>query len=243
MNTQQESCGLFGKIPQQSDFVNHHLPEAFVEHWHHWIQSCVSISQEQLSDDWLDRYMTSPIWHFAIMPGIAHEKSITGIVIPSVDEVGRYFPLTIAHTGEHDIWGAYLNGDEWYQKAEKVALLPLAENISYSHIVGELENLSVPEIAPLPRYETQSAMHAFKGNQIVEQKALDKHQLTESLVNNAYRQLYGNHSLWWTKGSNLIEPCLAISAGLPDPGQFAAMLDGQWQQWGWSQEQVQTDNQ
>jgi len=176
MNTEQESCGLFGKIPQQSDFVNLHLPESFIEHWHHWAQSCVSISREQLGDDWLDRYITSPIWHFAIMPGVAHEKSIVGIMIPSVDEVGRYFPFTIAHTGEHDVWGAYLNGDPWFEQAEKLALLPLAEDITYSRIV-----------------------------------------------------------------SNLIEPCLAISAGLPDPGQFAAMLDGQWQQWGWSQEQVQTE--
>ena len=39
-------------------------------------------------------------------------------------------------------------------------------------------------------------------------------------------------SLWWEKGSGHIAAYIRISDGIPNAGQFAALLDGQWQQWG-----------
>lgn len=239
MSTTQELCGLFGKIPQQSDFVTHHLPESFVEHWHHWLQSCISISQEQLGDDWLNHYMISPVWHFALMPGILHEKSIVGVMIPSVDDIGRYFPSIIAHIGEHDIWSAYLTGQNWFEGADKAALFSLADNVSYSQMIERLETLETPEFDALPQYTSQSATHAFKGNQVVPHtNEKTPNELALSLLPKAFQQRYGNHSLWWTQGSEHISPCLAISSDLPDPGQYAAMLDGHWQQWGWTEEAI-----
>jgi type VI secretion system protein ImpM len=244
MNTTQELCGLFGKIPHQSDFVTHHLPVSFTEHWHHWLQSSISISREQLEEEWLERYMISPVWYFSMMPGIAHEKSVAGVVIPSVDEIGRHFPLTIAHTGEHDCWAAYLYGEEWYNAIEQIALLALADDVTYTRLIGELEALETPEFSALPNYTTQSAMHAFKSGQVISQSPQQtKQDLALSLLPQAYKQRYGQHSLWWTKGSSTVNPCLAISSNLPDPGQFAAMLDGNWQRWGWTEESIHDNNQ
>lgn len=237
MNTPQESCGLFGKVPQQSDFVTHHLSESFVEHWHHWLQSCLSISREQLNDNWMNRFIVSPIWHFALMPGIISDKSVVGVMIPSVDQVGRYFPSIIAHIGDHDIWSAYMKGSNWYQSAEKIALLSLADETTYSQLIGELESLPLPEFEGLPKYTTQASMQVFKGNQIVKQNTeLSNNELALSLLPKAIQHRYGIHSLWWTAGSEMVSPCLAISSNLPDPGQYAAMLDGDWQQWGWAEE-------
>jgi len=242
MSTQQESCGLFGKIPQQPDFVTLHLPEPFIEHWHHWLQSCLSISQEQLHDDWLEKYIVSPIWHFALMPNVVHEKSVVGIMIPSVDQVGRYFPSIIAHTGNHDIWSAYLNGSTWYQDAERIALMSLADTTTYSQLIGELESLAPPEFKALPSYTTQASMNAFKSNQIIKQTdEQTSEELAISLIPKAIQHRYGKHSLWWTKGSERVDPCFAISTDLPDPGQYASMLDGDWQQWGWNEEIIADD--
>ncbi len=239
MNTPQESCGLFGKIPQQSDFVTHHLPESFIEHWHHWLQSCLSISREQRGDDWMQGYMVSPVWHFALMPGIISDKSVVGVMIPNVDQVGRYFPSIIAHVGDHDVWSAYLEGNDWFQQAEKIALLSLADETTYSQLIGELESMPTPEFEALPQYSTQASMQVFKGNQVVQKKAEQSHsELATSLLPKAIQHRYGNHSLWWTEGSEIISPSLAISSDLPDPGQYAAMLDGNWQQWGWAEEAI-----
>ena len=42
------------------------------------------------------------------------------------------------------------------------------------------------------------------------------------------------YSLWWTLGSEDVEPVLIACRGLPPPDQFAAFLDGAWERWGWS---------
>lgn len=243
MNNEQTLCGAFGKIPQQSDFISHHLPDDFTDYWHRWLQSSLSISREQLGEQWLNAYLVSPIWHFAIMPGVVGEKAVIGVIIPSVDEVGRYFPLTIAHTGEHQVWSAYLNGKTWYGSIEKIALYALGDNATYSQLIGELESLELPEIPVMPTYVTQSSINAFNQNQIIQQDPdQSSSDLALSLLHNAYHHKLGQHSLWWTNGSSTIKPCLAISSHLPDPGQYAAMLDGNWQQWGWSQEAIIDDH-
>lgn len=233
----QESCGLFGKVPQQSDFVSHHLPSAFTEQWHHWLQSCLSISREQLGDEWLNHYMVSPIWHFALMPGVAHEKSVVGTMIPNVDEVGRYFPSCIAHIGEHNIWSAYLHGHAWFESVENVLLSSLVDETRYSELIGNLESLPVPEFSAIVQYQTQSPMNAFKGNLIVSQQDTQNHkELALSLLHNVFQQRFGCYGLWWTGGSEKVSPSFGMSANLPDPGQYAAMLDGEWQHWGWTEE-------
>jgi type VI secretion system protein ImpM len=40
--------------------------------------------------------MTAPIWRFSLAPGYAGPESVAGVMMPSVDRVGRQFPLTLA---------------------------------------------------------------------------------------------------------------------------------------------------
>ncbi|MBX2809963.1 MAG: type VI secretion system-associated protein TagF [Cellvibrionaceae bacterium] len=244
MSADQKRCGLFGKAPQKSDFICHNLPESFTEYWHAWLQSSLSISQEQLGGQWLGHYLISPIWHFAIMPSIAYKQAVVGVMIPSVDEVGRYFPITIAHMGNYNVWSAYLQGEYWYKDIEKVALMTLADEVTYNTLIAELEALPIPELDPLPDYQTVSAPHAYKGNQHFEQtKGMTNSDLAVSLLPKLYDQQLGRHSLWWTKGSETVPSCLAVSNNIPDPGQFAAMLDGQWLHWGWVEEHIKENKQ
>ena len=44
------------------------------------------------------------------------------------------------------------------------------------------------------------------------------------------------YSLWWSAGSDRVEPSFLFCEGLPDAEGFGALLDGQWRQWGWSGE-------
>ncbi|MBI3898994.1 MAG: type VI secretion system-associated protein TagF [Gammaproteobacteria bacterium] len=232
-------CGLFGKVPQQADYVSHHLPESFTEYWHHWLQSAMSVSREQLGERWLDFYLTSPIWHFAISPGVFGHQAAVGVLIPSIDEVGRYLPLTVAHVhATHQPWPAYLKGGDWYRAAQDVALSALNEQTSYTQLIGALESLQAPPFPPVPYYETQHANHGLgKGYCVSAPADQAREQLTASLLDVTYTRLLNSYSVWWTDGSAHVEPCLLISANLPEAGQFAAMLDGQWQRWHWSIEQ------
>ncbi|MCG8100523.1 MAG: type VI secretion system-associated protein TagF, partial [Candidatus Thiodiazotropha taylori] len=87
--------GLYGKIPSLGDFVTRRLPRGFIAPWETWMQEAIANSREQLGDFWLDNYLTSPMWRFALSPGICGEQGWAGILMPSVDRVGRYYPFTL----------------------------------------------------------------------------------------------------------------------------------------------------
>ena len=88
--------GIFGKIPAHGDFIERQLPRSFLTPWDEWLQRGIASSKELLGNQWLEIYLTSPIWHFCASPGVIDEKAWAGILMPSVDSVGRYFPLTVA---------------------------------------------------------------------------------------------------------------------------------------------------
>jgi type VI secretion system protein ImpM len=86
--------GFYGKIPARGDFVSRGLANSFLSTWDQWLQSALLASKEQLGDQWLDFYLTSPIWHFVLSAGICDQNVWAGILMPSVDKVGRYGSIT-----------------------------------------------------------------------------------------------------------------------------------------------------
>lgn len=224
-------CGLFGKLPQQADFVSRHLPGAFTDRWLGWLQAALSVSREQLGEDWLDCYLTSPIWRFALGPGVCLDSSVTGVLIPSVDEVGRYFPLTVAHPGEHDVWLAHEAGEAWYRAAEAVALAALEAEVGFAELMGRLDALPPP---CFPRPPSQAVAGGRRG--LVVSRDEDADLLWTLLAAAADRHLR-HYGLWWTEGSARVPPCAVLCAGLPEAGWFAAFLDGDWRRCDWDQAQ------
>ncbi len=63
--------------------------------WDPWLAESVSQSRGKLGDRWLDCYLTSPVWRFAISAGLCGESAWVGVIMPSVDKVGRYYPMTL----------------------------------------------------------------------------------------------------------------------------------------------------
>ena len=96
MMTQAGAVGLFGKLPARGDFVRGGLPGSFVAPWDAWLQLVLAASREQLDADWLPAWLEAPVWRFALAPGLCGEDAVLGVMLPSVDRVGRYFPLTLA---------------------------------------------------------------------------------------------------------------------------------------------------
>jgi type VI secretion system ImpM family protein len=122
--------GFFGKLPSRGDFVSRRLPKDFVERWDAWLQGALAASRAELGHDWLEIYLTSPIWRFAFAPGVCGEQAQIGVMMPSVDKVGRYFPLTAAiacgREGGSPLELAFdLAG--WYAELEDLLLATLAE--------------------------------------------------------------------------------------------------------------------
>lgn len=223
----QQHPGLFGKIPGHGDFIDRNLQRSFISIWDDWLQRCVACSQEQLSSAWLDIYLTSPIWRFALSPGAIDNHCWVGILVPSVDSVGRYFPLTIAQPiyNEVNLFDFHVKNDLWFSRLEEAALSSLQNYLDADTLAQSIqlpENLMVacpavkPTVSLRSGYSITSASTAAAYPQLL-------HQLIAS-QNESY-------SLWWNNGSERMKPALLQVKGLPEAKHYAALLDGNWPHW------------
>lgn len=90
-----EASGWYGKLPSTGDFASRRLPHEFIEAWDQWLAQGLADWQAREAD-WLTHYLQGPSWRFLISPGVIGAEAWAGVLMPSVDQVGRYFPLCIA---------------------------------------------------------------------------------------------------------------------------------------------------
>lgn len=199
--------GYFGKVPSHGDFVSRGLPPSLVEAWDAWLQQCIRESQRQLGDQWLTHYLTSPVWRFAISPGILGPEGSGGVMMPSVDRVGRYFPLTIAATGAPALLDWYRKQAGWYDEIETLACAALDRGF-------RLEQLGA---APEPA--TMSAAAVLSVGSVWRMPFVE--EVDERVIATALQ----GHSLWWTAAAPDAEARFLMCQGMPQPQAFAAMLD------------------
>jgi len=112
-----EVPGWFGKLPGLGDFASRRLPERFVRRWDRWLQAGLARASED--PDWLARYLVAPIRRFWLAPGVVDAAGWAGLLMPSVDRVGRHFPLTLARPLE-PLAGA-LAARAWYRALDAAA--------------------------------------------------------------------------------------------------------------------------
>jgi len=87
---------LFGKLPTRGDFVTRGLPASFVEPWACWVDRAMIGSRALLGDAWLEAWMRAPVWRFALPAGACGPHPALGLMLPSIDRVGRGYPLMVA---------------------------------------------------------------------------------------------------------------------------------------------------
>ncbi len=92
------AAGCFGKIPARGDFVRFGLSRAFLDAFDDWLQRALALSRSAHGEEWVAAWLEAPVWRFALSPGLAGTEAAIGLLLPSVDRVGRYFPLTFAAT-------------------------------------------------------------------------------------------------------------------------------------------------
>ncbi len=138
--------GLFGKLPARGDFVRLGLPGSFVLPWDAWCQHMVADSRTRLRESWLEAWLHAPVWHFALPAGQCGPDAVLGVVLPSVDRVGRYFPLTlaavVAGVALSDLMAA---GDDFLAAAETAGLDALASDLAPDAVQARL---CAPRLAP-----------------------------------------------------------------------------------------------
>lgn len=96
MSGRAATVGLYGKLPAHGDFVRRNLPKSFVDPWDSWLAAGVEASRGRMGFAWEEAWRRAPIWRFCLPPGACGPDPVSGAMVPSLDTVGRRFPLTIA---------------------------------------------------------------------------------------------------------------------------------------------------
>lgn len=192
------AVGFYGKIPTVGDFVQRRLAASFVDAWDEWLQAGIAVSREQLGDAWLDCYLGAPIWRFVISGGLCGSDAHAGILVPSVDRVGRYYPLTFAITVPN---GSVFNtvfpsDDSWFVDLERVALDVLKQDaFCVETLDAALLNIALP---------------GFVQNYAISD---DLSPVTDFYC-----------SLWWVQSTLDISSALLCCSGMPPAKKFASLL-------------------
>ena len=217
-------AGFYGKLPMRGDFIRRNLPADFVLPWDEWLMSVLQAGQEGLGEAWLGRYLNSPIWRFVLGIGQCGSTGMVGVMIPSVDSVGRYFPLTVAAPIDGNALPALsvLTAEAWYETAETVLLRALEPETGFADFDAAVAGLPPPP---------EAAGTGGAGRFTVTANAAG---LAASLLRLAADPESGRTSLWWTDGTPDLPGVSLCAAGLPSAEQGVALFDGQWERWGWT---------
>jgi type VI secretion system protein ImpM len=222
------AVGFYGKLPSHSDFLHRGVTDEFVNRWDAWLQEGLSRSRSDLGQAWLEVFLTSPLWRFALGSGVVGGAVWAGILLPSVDRVGRYFPLTIVAELAPGVLPFELSvaGNGWFDWAEALARRTLDDELvdleRLQSELGESEALlaavhppghslePVPETSPASWYPL--AADGDMGRFFA--------RFAQTLAP-ASREALG---LWWSIGSDRMGPSVMMSRGLPTPAAFRDLL-------------------
>jgi type VI secretion system protein ImpM len=217
--------GLFGKLPAKRDFVAVGTPRDLLSPWERWMQGGVAASRDALGAAWQDAYLRAPLWRFWLGADLCG-ASVAGAFMPSVDGVGRYFPLTVfaqSDSGEAIPPPELDPQDAWFEAAEDLLLSALAPEATYEAVRGGLAGLRAPACAPGPAAPGERGPDGTLVATIGEGGLPD---LLASLRAADHARLYAGATFWWTVGGEDYAPRALAARGLPTPHLFAGMLTG-----------------
>jgi type VI secretion system protein ImpM len=222
--------GWYGKIPAVGDFASRRLTPAFVAGLDAWLQEALRHSKEYLGENWLDAFLTSHVWRFCLFSGVHGEENWLGIVMPSVDRVGRHFPLTVAAAGDVRLLVGLLDGSAtaWLSEVERAARSTLDVNATIEDFEAALEAAPIPWQSADTVIEG-SAMTSFGSSAFplqwqMQSLQTDEASLLAQFVAHSTMQYARGRSLWWAAGleGQWIE-CF-VAAGWPSPQAFVKMI-------------------
>jgi type VI secretion system protein ImpM len=212
-------AGWHGKLPSLGDFASRRLDADFIAHWDGWLAAGLAQLQRQSPADWLQHYLACPAWRFVLMPGMLpapfDDRAWAGVLMPSVDRIGRYFPLTLvaplaeAPRGEAELRALL----RWLHDLDDLAADALQDDWPIERLEAELAQCPRPgwdvpatPTALLPA-GTVTRLHAAAGaDAVVALLAAGQAQ--------AWRQAAAGHAFWWADGQSGA-PRLLVTRGLP----------------------------
>ena len=137
------AVGFYGKLPARGDFVRAGLPRDFTDPWDDWLQAAIAGSRSLMGEAWLPAFLEAPVWRFVLPPGMCGTQAVLGLMLPSVDRAGRYFPLTFAALSQHGI--AKASGEAWLDTCEAAGRIALEQDTPPQVIADSLGSAELPD--------------------------------------------------------------------------------------------------
>jgi type VI secretion system protein ImpM len=234
VSSAETAPGYHGKLPAKGDFISRRLPREFLDPWDSWLQDVIGGSRARMGEAWLDAYLTSPIWRFALSAGLCGEGAAAGVLMPSVDRVGRYFPLTIVAmlAAGDDLLAVPVAAAGWFGKAEELVRSALADAFDFDGFDAQVAALGAPTIGEAGQVAA-GVVEGGPGLRLAIASADSVDQAYRRLAERVLSASCPRCSLWWTSGSEDVAATFVACNGLPSAEGFAAFLDGRWGAWGW----------
>jgi type VI secretion system protein ImpM len=220
-------CNLYGKLPTKRDFIAIGATRDFLDKWEPWLQSGVSASQAILKEQWQQAFLRAPIWRFWLGADLCRVTTI-GAFMPSLDKVGRYFPLTLLACADQEatISPPEIDSqDDWFKAAEDFLISTLDQDKTFEAAAEDLNELAMPlqtRLAPSADvFADRNAMVSIKND--------ERHfaEVFASLRRADPDNIYAGTTFWWTAGGEDFAPMAFSAKRMPDPFLFAGMLTGQ----------------
>lgn len=208
--------GCYGKMPAAGDFVARRVPGAFCDAWGRWLQPALEAARR--GGDWPGAFLSMPAWRFMLAPGLLTPAAWAGVMVPSVDSVGRYFPLAVASalpSARVDVVATLFAAQAWFDDMEQVALSALSPHAD----LGALD----AAIAARP-FREEWLRPASAGRTVV----------PDSVSCWRLAARVDDRAAWLAEASDVFGRTLLMCDELPPAEAFRAMMDGRWREHGWT---------
>lgn len=123
ISSDADRIGFFGKLPTHGDFVSSGVGRKLQGALDAWLQSSLQAIQTEFGSQWERRFRSMPSWRFVVERDLWGPATLAGVIVPSLDRVGRNFPLVVAaqlHGFSEDPRSLCLD-DTWFIAIEGLA--------------------------------------------------------------------------------------------------------------------------
>lgn len=215
---------LYGKLPSKRDFIAERVPRGFLSVFEPWLHGALAASRLSLGPAWQKTYFAAPLWRFWL--GAGHcGQALLGAVMPSVDGVGRSFPLVAfaAAPPGHAFPRPDADPQEDFFEALEGFLLATLDQKSFEDVTVALA--AVPDPAHAPRRAPSAPVAVLPGGMVALAQAAGAPLLDGLAAADAEAGLtYG--SCWWTIGGADFPAAAVCGRQLPPAETFAGFLTG-----------------
>ena len=154
--------GVFGKLPSHGDFVRRGLTQSFLGPWDAWLQACVGHAMATMAQGFGEAWASVPSWRFHLPAGVCGATQVAGVLLPSVDSVGREYPLTLAALLPD---GEGRPADQWFDALEQVGRMARDERQTVDELFARLPEARADVVTLPPGSFTATGWWTTDGRQ------------------------------------------------------------------------------